>query len=162
MSTWRIYMSGSTRVHKCSRRPCMPEYGSESWTLHLYVCTCICEACERYLSMGLSVMKIVGVNFVVVWIFCSFNDVFITSYTFKMFWKLIGLLSNYHNNFKTESTTFMTALKPCASGNSTMKSMLSVSQCVLGTWKGWSWPIGGFLWTFVHRHRSYVFVYLPM
>ena len=97
MSTWRIYMLGSTRVHKCSRRPCMPEYGSESWTLHLYVCICICEACERYLSMELSVMKIIGVDFDVVWIFCSFNDVFISSYTFKMFWKLIGLLSSYYN-----------------------------------------------------------------
>ena len=97
MSTWRIYMSGSTRVHKCLCCPCMPEYGSESWTLRLYVCICICEACERYLSMELSVMKIIGADFVVVWIFCSFNDVFISSYTFKMFWKLIGLLSNYHN-----------------------------------------------------------------
>ena len=36
-------------------------------------------------------------------------------------------------HFETESTTFMTALKPCASGNSTMKSMLSVSQRALGT-----------------------------
>ena len=97
MSTWRIYMSGSTRVHKRLRHPCMPEYSSESWTLRLYVCICICEACKRYLSMELSVMKIIGIDFVVVWIFCSFNDVFISSYTFKMFWKLIGLLSNYHN-----------------------------------------------------------------
>ena len=98
MSTQHIYMSGSTRVHKHLRRPCMPEYGSESWTLCLCVCICICEACERYLSMELSVMKIIGVDFIVVWIFCSFNDIFISSYTFKMFWKLIGLLSNYHNN----------------------------------------------------------------
>ena len=97
MSTQRIYMSGSTRVHKHSRCPCMPEYGSESQTLHIYACVCICEACERYLSMELSVMKIIGVDFIVVWIFCSFNDVFISSYTFKMFLKLIGLLSNYHN-----------------------------------------------------------------
>ena len=51
MSTRHIYMSGSTRVHKCSRRHYMPEYGSESRTLHLCVCICICEACERYLSM---------------------------------------------------------------------------------------------------------------
>ena len=28
MSIRRIYMSGSTRVHKYSRRPCIPEYGS--------------------------------------------------------------------------------------------------------------------------------------
>ena len=104
MSTWCIYMLGSTRVHKRLCRPCMPEYSSESWTLHLYVCICICEACERYLSMELGVMKIIGVDFIVVWIFCSFNDVFISSYTFKMFWKLIGLLSNYHN---------MSQLAPC-------------------------------------------------
>ena len=30
--------------------------------------------------------------------FIPFNDVFISSYSFKMFWELIGLLSNYHNN----------------------------------------------------------------
>ena len=42
-------------------------------------------------------MEIVEVDFVVVWIFYSFNDVFISSYSFKVFWKLIGLLSNYHN-----------------------------------------------------------------
>ena len=29
--------------------------------------------------------------------FIPFNDVFISSYSFKMFWELIGLLSNYHN-----------------------------------------------------------------
>ena len=103
MSIQCIYMLGSTRVHKCSCRPCMPEYGSKSWTLRLCVCICICEACERYLLMELSVMKIIGVNFIVVWIFCSFNNVFISSYTFKMFWKLIGLLSNYHNNSHIQS-----------------------------------------------------------
>ena len=98
MSIRRIYMSGSIRVHKCSRRPCMPEYGSELRTLHLYVCICICEACKRYLSMQLSVMKIIGVDVVVVWIFCSFNDVFISFYIFlECFQKLIGLLSDYHN-----------------------------------------------------------------
>ena len=42
-------------------------------------------------------MKIIWNNFDVVWIFCSFNDVFISSYSFKMFWELIGLLSSYHN-----------------------------------------------------------------
>ena len=104
MSTWCIYMSGSTRVHKHLCRPCMPEYSSESWTLCLYVCICICEACKRYLSMELSVMKIIGVDFIAVWIFCSFNDVFISSYTFKIFWKLIGLLSNYHNSFVAAGT----------------------------------------------------------
>ena len=101
MSIWHIYMLGSTRVHKHLRHPCMPEYGSESWTLCLYVCICICDACKRYLSMELSVMKIIGVDFIVVWIFCSFNDVFISSYSFKMFWKLIGLLNNYHNRLLT-------------------------------------------------------------
>ena len=52
---------GSTRVHKHLRRPCMPEYGSEPQTLHIYVCVCICYACKRYLSMELSLMKIVEV-----------------------------------------------------------------------------------------------------
>ena len=42
-------------------------------------------------------MKIIWNNFDVVWIFCSFNDVFISSYSFKMFWEVIGLLSSYHN-----------------------------------------------------------------
>ena len=45
-------------------------------------------------------MKIIWNNFDVVWIFCSFNDIFISSYSFKMFWKLIGLLSSYHNIIK--------------------------------------------------------------
>ena len=42
-------------------------------------------------------MKIIWNNFNVVQIFCSFNDIFISSYSFKMFWELIGLLSSYHN-----------------------------------------------------------------
>ena len=42
------------------------EYGSNSQTLCIYVCVCICEACERCLLMELSVMKIVEVDFVVV------------------------------------------------------------------------------------------------
>ena len=66
MSIWRIYMSGSTRVHKRLRCPCMPEYSSESQTLHIYVCVCICYACERCLSMELSVMKIIEVDLIVV------------------------------------------------------------------------------------------------
>ena len=48
-------------------------------------------------------MKIIWNNFDVVWIFCSFNDVFISSYSFKMFWELIGLLSSYHNINPTSS-----------------------------------------------------------
>ena len=72
MSTWRIYMSGSIRVHKRSCRPCMPEYGSEPRTLHLCVCICICEACEICLSMEYSIMKTVGIDFDVVRIFYSF------------------------------------------------------------------------------------------
>ena len=34
--------------------------------LFICVCICICEAFKRYLSMELSVMKIIGVDFVVV------------------------------------------------------------------------------------------------
>ena len=85
MSTQCIYMSGSTRVHKCSCRPCMPEYGSESWTSCIYACVCICEAWERCLLIALSVMKVIEVDFVVVWIFCSFKDVFVSSWVYKMF-----------------------------------------------------------------------------
>ena len=57
----------------------MPEYGSESQTLHLCACICICEACERCLLIELSVMKIIEVDFVVPGIFYSFNDVFVSS-----------------------------------------------------------------------------------
>ena len=63
----------------------MPEYGSESQTLHIYACVCICEACERCLSMELSAMKIIEVDSVVVWIFYSFNDVFVSPWVYKMF-----------------------------------------------------------------------------
>ena len=66
MSIQHIYMLGSIRVHKCLRHPCMPEYGSESCTLNIYVCVCICEACERCLLMKLSVIKIIEVDFIVV------------------------------------------------------------------------------------------------
>ena len=66
MSTWCIYMLGSTRVHKHLHRPCMPEYDSKSRTLHIYACICICEACERCLSMVFDVMKIIEVDFVIV------------------------------------------------------------------------------------------------
>ena len=65
MSIWCIYMSGSIRVHKRLRCPCMPEYGSKPRTLHLCVCICICEECERCLLIVLSVMKIVEVDFIV-------------------------------------------------------------------------------------------------
>ena len=97
MSIQRIYMLGSTRVHKCSRRPCMPEYGSRWQTLHIYAYVCICEECERCLLIVLNVMKIVEVDFVVPWIFYSFNDVLLVLILLKCFWELIGLLSNYHN-----------------------------------------------------------------
>ena len=77
----------------------MPEYSSKSRTLCIYVCICICEAWERCLLMELSVMKIVEVDFIVVCIFCSFNDVFVSSWVYKCLWGLIGLLSDYHNRF---------------------------------------------------------------
>ena len=97
MSTWHIYMLWSTRVHKCLCHPCMPEYGSELQTLRIYACVCICEACERCLLMELSVMKIVEVDFVVVWIFYSFDNVLSVLEFINCLWELIGLLSNYHN-----------------------------------------------------------------
>ena len=65
--------------------PCMPEYSSESQTLCIYACVCICETCERCLLMELNVMKIIEVDFIVVWIFYSFNDVFVSSWVYKMF-----------------------------------------------------------------------------
>ena len=98
MSTWRIYMLGSIRVHKRSHRPCMPEYGSEPRTLHLCVCICICEEYERCLLIVLSVMKIVEVDFIVPWIFYSLMMFLLVLILLKCFWELIGLLSNYHNN----------------------------------------------------------------
>ena len=97
MSIWHIYRLGSIRVHKHLRCPYMPEYGSESWTLHVYVSICICEACKRCLSMALSVMKVIGIDLVVVLIFYSFNNVFVSSCVYKMFMGIDWLLSNYHN-----------------------------------------------------------------
>ena len=57
----------------------MPEYDSKSRTLHIYACICICEACEKCLLMEFGVMKIIEVNFIVVLIFYSFKDVFVSS-----------------------------------------------------------------------------------
>ena len=49
--------------------------------------------------MALSVMKVIGIDFNVVLIFYSFNDVFLLVLEFiKCLWGLIGLLSNYHNS----------------------------------------------------------------
>ena len=59
-------MSGSTRVHKHSRCPCMPEYGSKPQTLHIYACICICKACEKCLSIELDVTKVIEVDLIVV------------------------------------------------------------------------------------------------
>ena len=98
MSIWHIYMLGSIRIHKHLRCPCMPEYGSESRTLCIYVCICICEACERCLSKALGVMKVIGIDFVVVLIFYSFNNAFVSCWVYKIFvCEWIGLLSDYHN-----------------------------------------------------------------
>ena len=85
MSTQHIYMLGSTRVHKHSCHPCMPEYGSESRTPHTYACICICEACERCLSMALGVVKVIGIDFIVVLVFYSFNNVFVSCWVYKIF-----------------------------------------------------------------------------
>ena len=93
MSTWRIYMSGSTRVHKCSHCPCMPEYGSESQTLCVYACICIWMACEWYWSMVFSEMKLIGADFFVVWIFYSFNNVLLVLKFIECLWGLFGCLA---------------------------------------------------------------------
>ena len=47
--------------------------------------------------MELSVMKVIGIDSVVVLIFYSFNDVFVSSWVYKMFMGIDWLLSNYHN-----------------------------------------------------------------
>ena len=88
MSTQRIYMSRSTRVHKHLRRPCMPEYGSESQTLHIYACVCICEACERCLLMELDVMKVIEVDLIIILIF----------YSFKMFLLVLDFIKCFYVN----------------------------------------------------------------
>ena len=43
--------------------------------------------------MALSVMKVIGIAFVVVLIFYSFNDVFVSSWVYKCLWELIGCLA---------------------------------------------------------------------
>ena len=63
----------------------MPEYGSTLQTLHVCVSIFICEACERCLSMEFGVMKVIGIDFIVVLIFYSLNDVFVSSCFYKMF-----------------------------------------------------------------------------
>ena len=63
----------------------MPEYGSKSRSPYIYACICICEACKRCLSMALSVMKVIGIDFVVVLVFYSFKNVFVSCWVYKMF-----------------------------------------------------------------------------
>ena len=77
-SIQRIYRLGSMRVHKCLHCPYMPEYGSTSQKLHVYVSICICESCKRCLLMEFSVTKLIGINFIVVLIFYSLNNVFVS------------------------------------------------------------------------------------
>ena len=48
--------------------------------------------------MALGVMKVIGTDFVVVLIFYSFNDVFDSSWVYKMLMGIDWLLSDYHNN----------------------------------------------------------------
>ena len=48
--------------------------------------------------MALGVMKVIGIDFVVVLIFYSFNNVFVSCWVYKIFvCEWIGLLSDYHN-----------------------------------------------------------------
>ena len=63
----------------------MPEYSSKSQTPHIYAYICSCEACERCLSMALGVMKVIGIDFVGVLIFYSFNNVFVSCWVYKIF-----------------------------------------------------------------------------
>ena len=46
---------------------------SESQTLRIYACVCICEACERRLLMELGVIKVIEVDLIIVLIFYSFK-----------------------------------------------------------------------------------------
>ena len=55
--------------------------------------------------MALGVMKVIGIDFVVVLIFYSFNNVFVSCWVYKIFvCEWIGLLSNYHNKYKTSGS----------------------------------------------------------
>ena len=47
--------------------------------------------------MALGVMKVIGIDFVVVLIFYPFYDVFVSSWVYKMFMGIDWLLSDYHN-----------------------------------------------------------------
>ena len=52
------------------------------------LCVCICEACERCLSMEFGVTKLIGIDFVVVLIFYSFNNVFVGSCVCGLFMRI--------------------------------------------------------------------------
>ena len=47
--------------------------------------------------MAFSLMKLIGIDFVVVLIFYSFNNILLVLEFVEYLWGLIGLLSNYHN-----------------------------------------------------------------
>ena len=48
--------------------------------------------------MEFSVMKLIGIDFNIISILYSFNDVLLVLGFMECLWELIGLLSDYHNS----------------------------------------------------------------
>ena len=46
-------------------------------------------ACEGCLLMAFNVMKLIGIDFIVVVIFYSFNDVFVSSWVYRIFMGIV-------------------------------------------------------------------------
>ena len=82
MSIWCIYSSGSIRVHK----HLLIRLNAAPNRKH-FVCVSICiwMACEGCLSMAFNVIKLIGVDFDDILIFYSFNDVFVSSWVYRIF-----------------------------------------------------------------------------
>ena len=55
------------------------------------MCVCIWMACEGCLLMAFSVMKLIGIDFVIVLIFYSFNNVFVSSWVCRIFMGIVWI-----------------------------------------------------------------------
>ena len=79
--------------------------------------------------MVLGVMRIIGIDFVIVLIFYSFNNVLWVLEFIEYLWGLIGLLSNYHNS--REALLWAVLARACAVYSSILAMQVIVTPAYL-------------------------------